>query len=153
MNQHSEITVGQVWHHELVAGRLIEAAATVRRMPMRIMPKQFGCIWPAFNAMTHAEMTALKNELMATGGAGAVAAWERDQNRTRIPPSGKEIERAEEALGWIVRYLGKDKETAQIVGSWANKTYDLEDEIPGPVRTGLRTISRGLKQDKVPVRA
>lgn len=80
-------------------------------------------------------------------------AWEREQNRTRIPPSGQEIERAEEALGWIARYLGHDKETAQIVGYWANKTYDLEDDIPGPVRGGLRDISRGLRRDKVPVRA
>jgi hypothetical protein len=142
----------QVWHHELVGQRLIDAAATVRRMPMRIMPKQFGCIWPAFNAMTHDELTALKNELLQTGGVGALAAWERDQNRTRIPPSGKEIERAEEALGWVPRYLGHDKEVCQIVGYWANKTYSLDDDIPGPVRAGLRDISRGLRRDKVPVR-
>jgi hypothetical protein len=137
----------------LVGQRLVEAAGTVRRMPMRIMPKQFGCIWPAFNAMTHAEMTALKNELLATGGQSALAAWEREQNRTRIPPSGKEIERAEEALAWIPRYLGSDRETCQVIGHWANTTYNLdEDEIPGPVRAGLREISRGLRKDKVAVR-
>jgi hypothetical protein len=142
-----------VWHHELVGSRLIEAAATVRRMPMRIMPKQFGCIWPVFNAMTSAELTALKNELIATGGQSALAAWERDQNRTRIPPSGKEIERADEALGWMMRYLRHDRETCQIIGYWANTTYNLDDDdIPGPVRAGLREISRGLRRDKVPFR-
>lgn len=148
-----EREIGAVWHHELVAERLIEAAATVRRMPMRIWPKQFGCIWPAFNAMTISELTAFKNELIAEGGEGALRTWEQEQNRVRIPPSGREIERADQALSWVPRYLGHDSETAKIVGFWATKTYDLEDEIPGPVRIGLREISRGLRRDKVPVRA
>lgn len=151
-DQRSTITE-TVWHHELVAERLIEAAATVRRMPMRIRPKEFGTIWPSYNPMTRSELVAFKNELLATGGEGALLAWQQEQNRVRIQPSGREIERAEEALGWICRYLGNDKEQAQIVGFWANKTYDLENEIPGPVRVGLREISRGLRRDKVPVRA
>jgi len=150
----NQLKVEQVWHHEIVAARLVEAAATVRRMPERWKPKkEIGSFWPTFNPMTQGELQSLENELMQSGGQGALDAWRREQNRTRIPPSGKEIERAEEALGWVPRYLGHDKETAQIVGYWANKTYDLEDEIPGPVRAGLRTISRGLKQDRVPVRA
>ncbi|SHG87598.1 hypothetical protein [Bradyrhizobium erythrophlei] len=140
-----------VWHHEMVGGRLVEAAATVRRMPMRIWPKQFGTAWPHFEAMTAGELQALKNELQQ---AGQLEAWEREQNRIRIPPSGAEIERCEQALGWIPRYLSHDTETAQAVGFWASKTFDFnEDQIPGFVRSGLREISRGLRRDRVPVRA
>ena len=140
-----------VWHHELVGARLVEAAATVRRMPMTIWPKEFGTAWPRFEAMTPAEKAALMNELQQ---AGQLEAWQRDQNRTRIPPSGAEIERMEQVLGWIPRYLGQDRETAQIVGYWASKTYDFDtNEIPKPVREGLKEISRGLRRDRVPVRA
>jgi hypothetical protein len=139
-----------VWHHELVGARLVEAAATVRRMPMNIWPKQFGTAWPRFEAMTPGELQALKNELQQ---AGQLEAWEREQNRMRIPPSGAEIERCEQALGWIPRYLSHDRETAQAVGFWASKTFDFnEDEIPAFVRSGLREISRGLRRDRVPVR-
>lgn len=140
-----------VWHHEAVGGRLVEAASVIRRMPMRIWPKEFGTAWPRFEAMTAGELQALKNELQQVG---QLEAWERDQNRIRIPPSGAEIERADEALAWIGKYLSHDRETAQAVGYWASKTYDLdEDEIPPFVRTGLREISRGLRRDRVPVRA
>ena len=84
---------------------------------------------------------------------GQLEAWERDQNRIRIPPSGAEIERCEQALGWIPRYLGNDREAAQIVGFWASKTFDIdEQEIPVPVRSGLKEISRGLRRDHVPVK-
>lgn len=139
-----------VWHHELVGARLVEAAATIRRMPMRIWPKQYGTAWPRFEAMTPGELQALKNELQQ---AGQLEAWEREQNRIRIPPSGAEIERADQALSWILRYLSHDRETAQTVGFWASKTFDFnEDDIPAFVRNGLREISRGLRRDRVPVR-
>nr|AIA11766.1 Unknown Function [uncultured bacterium] len=141
-----------VWHHELVGVRLIEAASVVRRLPMRTRPKEFGCAWPNFQAMTAGELQAFKNELMQSGGEGALLAWERDQNRVRIPPSGTEIERADEALGWF-KYLRDDMEMAKIVGFWANTTYDVDvDGIPAIVRQGLRTISRGLRRDHVPAR-
>ena len=136
-----------VWHHELVGMRLAEAAATVRRMPMRIWPKQYGSAWPRFEAMTAGELQALRNELHQLG---QLEAWERDQNRIRITPSGAEIERCEEALNWL-KYL--DREMAKVVGHWANTTYDLDpDAIPNIVRPGLREISRGLRRDRVPVR-
>jgi hypothetical protein len=139
-----------VWHHELVGSRLVEAAATVRRMPMNIWPKQYGTIWPHFDPMNPAERQQLFNELQA---AGQIEAWQGERNRIRVPPSGVEIERMEQALGWIPRYLGNDRETAMIVGYWASKTYDIdEDGIPAPVRAGLREISRGLRRDRVPVR-
>jgi hypothetical protein len=148
-----ETATEAVWHHELVGARLIEAASVVRRMPMRIWPKQFGTAWPHFQAMTSGELQALKNEIMQTGGAAALAAWEREQNRVRIPPSGQEIERCEQALGWVPKYLGQDQETAQAVSFWATKTYDIDsEEIPAFVRAGLREISRGLRRDRVPVR-
>lgn len=150
MNQRS---TDQIWNHRLVGNRLIEAARTVERMPPAYKsPKEFGGIWPVFNAMTFAELTAFKNDLLATEGEGALKAWEREQNRTRTPPSGREIERADEALGWGPRYLGHDKDLAKIVGFWAYRTYNPEDEIPGPVRAGLRDIARGLRKDRVPVR-
>lgn len=139
-----------VWHHELVGIRLVEAAATIRRMPMRIWPKEFGTAWPHFEAMTSGELQALKNELQQ---AGQLQAWEREQNRIRIPPSGAEIERMEQALGWLSRYLRDDREMAQIIGYWANTTFDLDpDAIPAIVRPGLKEISRGLRRDRVPVR-
>jgi hypothetical protein len=142
-----------VWHHELVGMRLVEAAATVRRMPMRIWPKQFGTAWPSFAAMTSSELTAFQNELMQDGGQSALDAWRAEQNRVRIIPSGAEIERAEQALGWFVRYLRDDPETAKVVGHWANTTFDMDpDAIPDIVRPGLKVISRGLRRDRVPVR-
>jgi hypothetical protein len=145
------VSVEIVWHHELVGARLVEAAATVRRSPMRIWPKQFGTAWPHYNPMTPGELAQLKNELHQ---AGQLEAWQREQNRIRIPPSGAELERADEAIGWLPRYLGHDRESAQAVGFWASKTYAFdENEIPAPVRPGLREISRGLRLDRVPVRA
>lgn len=140
-----------VWHHELVGQRLIEAAATIRRMPMNIRPKQYGGIWPSYSPMTSAELQAFKLDLLATGGQSALSRWEREQNRARITPSSREIERAEEALGWT-RYLRHDPELMKIVGFWANTTYSMDDDIPGPVRPGLREIARGLRRDRVPVR-
>ena len=140
------------WHHELVGMRLVEAAATVRRMPMRIWPKQFGTAWPNFAAMTSGELQAFKNELVRDGGTGALTAWEREQNRVRIPPSGMEIERCEKALSWLMRYLRHDREMAKVIGHWANTTYDMDpDAIPAIVRPGLKEISRGLRRDRVPV--
>jgi hypothetical protein len=139
-----------IWHHELVGARLIEAAATVRRMPMRIWPKQFGTIWPHYNPMTQAELQQLKNELHQSG---QLEAWQREQNRISIPPSGAEIERAEQAIRWPILYLSHDRETAQAVGFWASKTYDIDEaEIPSFVREGLREISRGLRRDRVAVK-
>lgn len=143
----------EVWHHELVGARLIEAASVVRRMPMRVWPKAFGVAWPEFQAMTAAELHEFKLDLLQTSGAAALAAWERDQNKVRIPPSGQEIERADQALAWIPRYIGQDRDTAAAVSFWASRTYDIgQEEIPSFVRVGLREISRGLRRDRVPVR-
>lgn len=145
---------GPFWHHELVGGRLIEAASTMRRLPMRIWPKQFGTIWPAYEPMTADELYAMKVEILKTHGQERLDAWEREQNRIQVSPSAAEIERAEEALGWPIKYLAGDRETAQAVGFWASKTFDIEEaDIPPFVRDGLRTISRGLKRDNVRVRA
>jgi hypothetical protein len=146
-------TIEIAWHHKTVGGRLIEAAGTIRRMPMRVWPKEFGTIWPTYNPMTKAELQALKNEIMQIGGEAALAEWEKEQNRVTIPPSGTEIERADEALSWPLKYLLDDRETAQAIGFWASTTFDIDAEIPPFVREGLKTISRGLKRDRVPVRA
>ena len=145
--------IADEWDHELVGARLIEAASTVRQMPMRVWPKEFGVAWPEFEAMTPAELHAFKTDLLQTSGPAALAAWEREQNRVRIPPSGQLIERADQALAWMPKYLGQDRETAQAVGFWASKTYDIgQEEIPPFVRAGLREIARGLRRDRVPVR-
>ncbi|WP_024516961.1 hypothetical protein [Bradyrhizobium sp. Tv2a-2] len=147
-------TIEVAWHHEMVGVRLIEAASTIRRMPMRVWPKEYGTIWPTYNPMTPSELHALKNEIMQVGGEAALREWEREQNRVVIQPSSVEIERATEALAWPMRYLLNDRETAQAVGFWASTTFDIEEaEIPSFVREGLKVISRGLKQDRVPVRA
>jgi hypothetical protein len=99
--------------------------------------------------MTPKERVELFNELQQ---AGQLEAWQREQNRVRIRPTGVEIQRAEEALSWIPKYIGHDRENAMIVGGWATRTYELDAEIPGPVRPGLREIARGLRRDRVPVR-
>jgi hypothetical protein len=120
---------------------------------MRVWPKEFGTIWPTYNPMTKSELQALKNEIMQIGGEAALAEWEKEQNRVTIPPSGAEIERADEALSWPLKYLLDDRETAQAICFWASTTFDIDAEIPPFVREGLKTISRGLKRDRVPVRA
>ena len=133
------------WHHELVGTRLIEAASVMRRLPMRIWPKQFGTIWPNYDP--------LDNDEDDSGDGRYNHGGDRDQGRVRVAPTATEIERAEEALGWPVQYLAADRETAQAVGFWASKTFDIEEaDIPPFVREGLKTISRGLKLDRVPVR-
>jgi hypothetical protein len=143
--QEAEPTEG-VWHHEIVGARLLEAAATVRRMPMNIFPKQFGTAWPHHYDLVGQQQ--LQNELMQ---AGKLQEWQREQNRVRIQPSGREIERAEEALGWM-KYLKDDQEASRIIGHWANTTYDPDNEVPAIVRPGLRIIARCLRRDRVPVR-
>jgi hypothetical protein len=143
--------VTPTWDFELVAERLVEAANVIRRCPMRLYPKRFGNSWPTFQP-TGAELDQLMNELQREG---KLEAWQRERNRIHVQPTGPEIELAEEAIAWLPRYLGHDQKTAGIVGAWADKTpnYDmLDDEIPSPVRIGLREISRGLRHDRVPVR-
>lgn len=129
------------WHHELVGARLIEAAFTMRRLPMRIWPKQFGTIWPSYDPLDD-------DESEENGGRYSHSS---EPDRVRISPTASEIERAEEALGWL-NYLRDDEEMTKVVGHWANTTYDLDAEIPAIVRPGLKTISRGLKLDQVKVR-
>jgi hypothetical protein len=138
---------------QIVGVRLVEAADVVRRMPMRIWPKQFGTAWPHFAAMTPGELQAFKNDLIATQGEAALLAWEREQNRTRSVPSGREIERMDQAIGWFVRYLSHDAWTAKVVGHWANTTFHIlnEDDIKVVARPGLKMIARGLRIDRVSV--
>lgn len=137
-----------VWDLDRVAERLIEAARTVRRMPMQTRPQGYATAWPGFEPMTASEQVDLFNELQQSG---LLLDWQREQNRVRILPSSAEIERMEESIGWIPKFLKHDRHLASIVGFWADKAESAE-QIPIPVRPGLEIITNRLRLDRVPVR-
>lgn len=137
------------WTAALVGERLIEAARTVARMPMRTRPAGHSTIWPSYQDMTPKERIALLNELTQIG---QLQQFYATQNRVSIPPSGEQIDRADEALAWPMRYLRDDPGTAAIVTAWAGDVYQQSEEIPEPVLPGLSQIAQGLDRDRVRVR-
>lgn len=132
------------WTAELVADRLLEARATLARMPMATRPGGYKTAWPAFQGMSERDMQNLELE---SWRAGTLRDLHADRNRVRIPPSQEAIGRMEEALGWPLRFLAGDQHAAMIVAGW-----DGDGEMPGPVRMAFREIARGLNRDAVAVR-
>jgi hypothetical protein len=87
-----------VWTPAQVQIRLVAAFGVLRRSSMTIGPRQFGSNWPAIVQETPAlaeieEWTRLRAE------------WEKDVEDRADRPTSVEIEMAEEALGWGMRYL------------------------------------------------
>lgn len=137
------------WTPDLVGERLIEAARTIARTPMRTRPAGHSTIWPSYQDMTPAERNAMLNELTQIG---QLQQFYATQNRVSIPPSGEQIERADEAISWPMRYLRGDPGMAAIVTAWAGDLYQQSEEIPEPVLPGLLLIAQGLERDRVRVR-
>jgi hypothetical protein len=86
------------WTPAQVQIRLVSAFGVLRRTSMTIGPKAFGSNWPAIVQETPAlaeleEWTRLRAE------------WEKDVEDRADRPTSIEIEMAEEALGWGLRYL------------------------------------------------
>lgn len=138
-----------LWTADLVGERLVEACRTIARTRMRTRPAEHSTLWPAYRGMTQAEQNQLANELWQ---AGMTADWNAEKNRVSIPPSGEQIERADEAIVWPMRYLRDDPGTAAIVTAWAGDVYECRDLMPKAVQPGLDVIAQGLNRDRVRVR-
>jgi hypothetical protein len=86
------------WNGPHVARRLIDAWVILARMPWRSpYPRTFGQTWPSYRLEWH--------DLLALVGGGELEAAQREQNRTRILPSAKEISQMERAIIWPLAYL------------------------------------------------
>src|ERR1700733_12620600 len=71
------------WDIETVAARLIEAAATIRRMPMKLRPSGYHTCWPVY-AMEPGDQAALLNDAMLSGTLNDLYV---NRKRAVIPPS------------------------------------------------------------------
>lgn len=138
------------WTTDLVAWRLLEARRTLARMPMSTRPQGLKTLWPVFQGMTERETRNLVFEAEAAGTQRELYA---SRNRVRIPPSSSEIERMEEAISWVMRYLKDDAESASCVSAWIEDTERRPDAgTPEFVSDALSVISQGLNRERVKVR-
>lgn len=136
------------WTADLVGDRLLEATRTLYRMPMSIRPSGLKTLWPIFQAMTERET---RNLIFEAEAAGTQRELYASRNKVRIPPSAAEIERMEEAIGWVPRYLKGDVQAAMTVSGWV-EDWRRNNELAEPVYDALNIISRGLNGDCVRVR-
>jgi hypothetical protein len=86
------------WNGPHVARRLADAWLILARMPWRSpFPRAFGQTWPRYKLEWF--------DLLAIVGGGELAAMQREQNRTRILPSARQISEMEQAIAWPLDYL------------------------------------------------
>lgn len=104
----TEYVVPLDWNAGHVAYRMINAFQVLRSLPGRVGPQMYGSSWPVMLQ----EFEDLVDEQ-----AMANARLEFMKSRPRW--SADEIERADEALAWPVRYLADYPMRADALGVWA----------------------------------
>lgn len=136
----SKSRVPERWTPEHVADRMVEAFRTLRRLPMRLAPKEFGTIWP--------EHRTEQADAFGQTISGAI----QDRNRAIRGTGAFEVDRMAEALAWPMEYLRDQPALARAVNEWA-LWNDLDgDPLDGMAHKGLVLIARGLNRRKVVVR-
>jgi hypothetical protein len=86
------------WTGPHVGRRLADAWLILARMPWRSpYPRAFGQTWPNYKLEWF--------DLLAIVGGGELEAVHREQNRTRILPSARQITEMELAISWPMKYL------------------------------------------------
>lgn len=89
---------GRIWSVGIVKARLSEAAVVIERGTRRGGPSNKTGFWPEMMR----EFADLRD-----GGEEAREDHARERNRTRFVATALEMSRAEEAIGWVGRYLGE----------------------------------------------
>jgi hypothetical protein len=86
------------WNGPHVQACLINAFRTLNRTTWSPpFPRSFGQTWPRYKLEWH--------DLLALVGGGELEAMQREQNRTRILPTAREIAEMEIAISWPMTYL------------------------------------------------
>jgi hypothetical protein len=86
------------WNGPHVGRRLADAWLILARMPWRSpYPRAFGQTWPQYKLEWF--------DLLAIVGGGELESVQREQNRTRILPSARQISEMEQAISWPMNYL------------------------------------------------
>lgn len=134
-----------LWTPRHVGMRMIEAHRVLARVPMRILPKQFGTAWPT--------MPEEDTALIERDSAGFV----EERNRVQIGASAGDIARMSEALQWPMQFLSSWPATAADVNRWASQLTEeefekIDDGSADVPWDGLRLIAAALVAARVVVR-
>jgi hypothetical protein len=90
--------VPATWNGPHVQTCLIEAWRVLNRTTWHPpYPRRFGATWPRYKLEWH--------DLLALVGGGELESMQREQNRTRILPTAREISEMEKAMWWPMTYL------------------------------------------------
>lgn len=126
---------GAIWTPDIVAGRMVEAFGTLRRLPDKSRPRQFGVAWPAY-IYDRADIQ----------GQGAQARLEffKGRNRVMVQATPDDIRRMTEALSWPMDYLRDTPEVARAVcqaAQWVLAGIPL-DRGTAAAKVSRRTFGR-----------
>ena len=103
----NHVDLWHVWTHDEVERRLQEAMTTLRRLPMprNGMPVGDRSHWP--------EVARSFWEIYGGTGAEHRREIDADRNRTKLPPLPHQVERMDEALGWL--HMIRDRRHRKVV--------------------------------------
>lgn len=104
------------WTPEHVGRRLVEAMATLGRLPRPRGPRAPGNHWPAHRlewADTLAQAELPEAERRERAGARL--------SELALRPSGRAIDRMDQALDWLRELRGRDAELALVATLWAHR--------------------------------
>ena len=105
------------WTPEHVGHRLVEAMATLDRLPRPRGPRAPGNHWPAHRlewADTLAQAELPEAERRERAGARL--------SELALRPSGRAIDRMDQALDWLRELRGREAELALLATLWAHRT-------------------------------
>lgn len=128
------------WTPEYVGKRLVDAHATLRRIPMRIWPKAYGSVMPEYR---HEGV-----ELAYQAGAGTLG---DGRNRFVRGTDAREQARMEEALRWPLQFLSDQPVYARAVNYWAHWSSIDGERSDAFVEHALKFIAAKLNAGRVPV--
>lgn len=138
----------QRWSPDLVHARLQEMARVLERVVSRPGPRYKSTVWPADVVLDFADQVAMVQ-------TGALEAMQRARNTgpMRLGADDHEISRAEQAIGWIARYLNGDdcKDERDALQAWLTcetgpETWErASTAIAGTKRTANRRRRRAFE--------
>lgn len=132
--------VPKQWTADYVARRLADAHAVLRRLPMTTRPKEFGAIWP--------EYTQMAGELAVQAGAGTL---HLGRNRIIGGTSAIDVARMNQALPWVMQFLGDQPVYARAVNMWASSRDVDMTAIDSFVLAAMEFIAAKLNALKIEV--
>lgn len=95
--------IGEEWDVDLVKDRLVDAIRLVQRTAGRVGPRGHGRTMPDY------EYSSIDRWYQQTQEAWEREHGDRERNRPTIGASAEEIREADEALGWIPRFVSLEQ--------------------------------------------